>query len=81
MFAVPKHDRTQARFVVNLKPRNDNTVPLGSPIPDMVQVRHRLARAPFRSKLDFKNAYEQVRLEPDSVSHSGFITPSGTFVS
>jgi transposase InsO family protein len=81
MFAVPKHDRSQARFVVNLKPRNDNTVPLGSPIPDMVQVRHRLARAPFRSKLDFKNAYEQVRLEPDSVSHSGFITPSGTFVS
>ena len=81
MFAVPKHDRTQARFVVNLKPRNDNTVPLGSPIPDMVQVRHRLARAPFRSKLDFKNAYEQVRLEPDSVPLSGFITPSGTFVS
>ena len=81
MFAVPKHDRSQARFVVNLKPRNDNTVPLGSPIPDMVQVRHRLARAPFRSKLDFKNAYEQVRLEPESVPHSGFITPSGTFVS
>jgi hypothetical protein len=81
MFAVPKHDRTQARFVINLKPRNENTVPLGSPIPDMVQVRHRLARAPYRSKLDFKNAYEQVRLEPDSVPLSGFITPSGTFVS
>lgn len=35
MFAVPKHDRTQARFVVNLKPRNANTVKMHTPIPNM----------------------------------------------
>ncbi|GEM12715.1 hypothetical protein Rt10032_c24g6732 [Rhodotorula toruloides] len=81
MFAVPKHDRSQARFVVNLKPRNENTVALASPIPDMNQVRHRLASHKYRSKLDFKNAYEQVRLEAESVPLSGFVTPGGTFVS
>ncbi|GAA5920684.1 hypothetical protein JCM5296_000876, partial [Sporobolomyces johnsonii] len=81
MFAVPKHDKSQARFVVNLKPRNENTVPLASPIPDMKDVRHRVASHPFRSKLDFKNAYEQIRLEPDSVPLSGFVTSNGTFIS
>ncbi|GAA5885381.1 hypothetical protein JCM3774_004861 [Rhodotorula dairenensis] len=59
MFAVPKHDRTQARFVINLKPRNENTAKAASPIPDMKAVRYRLASHPYRSKLDFKNAYEQ----------------------
>ncbi|GAA5881305.1 hypothetical protein JCM1840_002260 [Sporobolomyces johnsonii] len=81
MFAVPKHDKSQARFVVNLKPRNENTVPLASPIPDMKDVQHRVASHPFRSKLDFKNAYEQIRLEPDSVPLSGFVTSNGTFIS
>ncbi|GAA6050719.1 hypothetical protein JCM3770_006594 [Rhodotorula araucariae] len=81
LFSVPKHDRTQARFVINLRPRNENTVKKASPIPDMKQVRYRLASHPYRSKLDFKNAYEQVRLESESVPLSGFVTSSGTFVS
>ncbi|GAA5883412.1 hypothetical protein JCM1840_000196 [Sporobolomyces johnsonii] len=81
MFAVPKHDKSQARFVVNLKPRNDNTVKMTSPIPDMKEVRNRVASHRYRSKLDFKQAYEQVRLEPESVPLSGFVTPNGTFVS
>ena len=56
LFSVPKHDRTQARFVINLRPRNENTIKMASPIPDMKQVRYRLASHPYRSKLDFKNA-------------------------
>ncbi|GAA5974795.1 hypothetical protein JCM11641_007267 [Rhodosporidiobolus odoratus] len=62
MFAVPKHDRSQARFVINLKPRNANTRKRVSPIPDMKAVRFRVASRRYRSKLDFKNAYEQIRL-------------------
>ncbi|GAA5988231.1 hypothetical protein JCM11641_002094 [Rhodosporidiobolus odoratus] len=46
MFAVPKHDKSQARFVVNLKPRNENMVPLASPIPDMKDLRNRFASNP-----------------------------------
>ncbi|GAA5985310.1 hypothetical protein JCM11641_005389 [Rhodosporidiobolus odoratus] len=62
MFAVPKHDPSQARFVINLKPCNANTVRTASPIPDMKQVRSNFAAHPVRSKLDFKKAYEQIRL-------------------
>ncbi|GAA5920190.1 hypothetical protein JCM5296_004335 [Sporobolomyces johnsonii] len=81
MFAVPKHDRSQARFVINLKPRNENTVRVATPLPDMKDVRNRFASHRFRSKIDFKAAYEQVRLTPESVPLSGFVTPNGTFVS
>ncbi|GAA5918274.1 hypothetical protein JCM5296_006269 [Sporobolomyces johnsonii] len=81
MFAVPKHDKSQARFVINLKPRNENTVRVASPLPDMKDVRNRFAAHRYRSKLDFKAAYEQVRLTPESVPLSGFVTPNGTFVS
>ncbi|GAA6055438.1 hypothetical protein JCM3770_006994 [Rhodotorula araucariae] len=80
MFAVLKHDRSQARFVVNLKPRNENTVALASSIPDMGLIRRRLASYKYRSKLDFKAAYEQVCLEDESVPFSGFVTTKGTFV-
>ncbi|GAA5994424.1 hypothetical protein JCM11641_001062 [Rhodosporidiobolus odoratus] len=81
MFAVPKHDPSQARFVINLKPRNANTVRTASLIPDMRQVRANFAAHPVRSKLDFKKAYEQIRLNFESVDRSGFVTKNGTFVS
>lgn len=66
---------------MNLKPRNLNTVRTASPIPDMRELRNRVASHRIRSKLDMKAAYEQIRLTPDSVRLSGFVTPNGTFVS
>ncbi|GAA5986415.1 hypothetical protein JCM11641_000991 [Rhodosporidiobolus odoratus] len=47
----------------------------------MKAIRFRVASRKYRSKLDFKNAYEQIRLVLKSVAKSGLITPSGTFVS
>ncbi|GAA5825093.1 hypothetical protein JCM10212_000157, partial [Sporobolomyces blumeae] len=81
MFAVPKHDKTKARFVINLKPRNSATRRRVSPIPEMRQARYHVAAKKVRSKLDFKSAYEQIRVSPDSVPKTGFVTKSGTFVS
>lgn len=81
MFAVPKHNKSQAHFVINLKPRNENTVRVATPLPDMKDVRSRFAAHRFWSKIDFKQAYEQVHLTPESVPLSGFVTPNGTFVS
>ncbi|GAA6001491.1 hypothetical protein JCM5350_002153, partial [Sporobolomyces pararoseus] len=81
MFAIPKHDKSEARFVINLKPRNQRTVRRVSPIPDMRQARARVAARKFRTKLDFKKAYEQIRVAEDSISKTGFVTKSGTFVS
>ena len=81
MFAVPKHDKTQARFVINLKPRNQRTTRRVSPIPDMRQARGRVASHKIRTKLDFKKAYEQIRVALESIHKTGFVTKSGTFVS
>lgn len=80
MFSVPKADLSKARFVINLKPCNANTVKTASPIPDMRGVRSNLAAHAIRSKLDFKAAYEQIRLNADSVERSGFVTKNGIFV-
>ena len=81
MFAIPKKDPGEARFVVNLKPRNANTVKMHTPLPDMRSVRADVASAPFRSQVDFKAAFEQVRVAVEDVSKTGFTTPSGTFIS
>ncbi|GAA5913702.1 hypothetical protein JCM5296_000007 [Sporobolomyces johnsonii] len=81
MFVVPKHNKSQAQFVINLKPRNNNTVKMKSPIPDMKEVRNCVASHCYHSKIDFKQAYKQLHLEPESVPLSGFVTLNGTFVS
>jgi hypothetical protein len=81
LFAVPKADPTKARFVINLKPRNANTRKQHTPLPDMRSIQSRVAASPYRSKLDFKNAFEQVRVERKDVQHTGMSTPFGTFVS
>lgn len=81
LFAVPKADPTKARFVINLKPRNANTRKQHTPLPDMQSIRRRVAASPYRSKPDFKNAFEQVRVERKDVQHTGMLTPFSTFVS
>lgn len=81
MFAVPKANPAEGRFVVNLKERNANTVREETPIPDMQEMRAAVAADPYRSKFDFKAAFEQVRVVPEHVQHTGFKTPYGTMVS
>jgi hypothetical protein len=50
------------RTAVDLCQRNDNTVKDITPLPDMDGIRHDVARARWRSKIDLSNAYEQVRM-------------------
>ncbi|GAA5984568.1 hypothetical protein JCM11641_006552 [Rhodosporidiobolus odoratus] len=47
----------------------------------MKELRYRVVAKKYRTKVDFKAAYEQVRLTAESVGLSGFVTPNGTFVS
>lgn len=51
MFAVPKHNQTQAHFLINLEPQNENTVKVkvGSPIPDMKTGCYRIASHLYHS--------------------------------
>ena len=69
------------RTVVDLRERNSNTRKLTSPLPDMEGMLRRVASKPFRTTLDLKNAYEQIRIVPEHVERSAVTTPDGNMVS
>ena len=69
------------RVVADLRERNKNTKKLSSPLPDMEGILRRLARKPYRSLMDGKDAYEQIRVEPGHVECTAMTTPDGNMVS
>jgi hypothetical protein len=71
----------ELRTVVDLRARNANTVKMSSPLPDIDGVLQRVANAKYRSLLDLKNAYEQIRIIPEHVGRSAVTTPDGNMVS
>ncbi len=80
MLCIPKRP-TGLRTVVDLRQRNENTVKDVTPFPDQDQIRHDLARARYRSKIDMTDAYEQVRIVERDIPKTGFSTIYGTFQS
>ena len=74
-------DILKLRTVIDLRERNANTKKMTSQLPDIEAVLRRVSNKPFRSLIDGKDAYEQIRIEPDHVSRSTFNTPDGTMVS
>lgn len=80
MLCIPKKDGG-LRTVIDCRKRNDNTVKDVTPFPDQEQIRMDVARAPFRSKIDLSDAYEQIRIEPDDVRKTAFATVYGTMLS
>ena len=83
MLLIPKPGTKppQLRTVVDLRERNSNTRKLTSPLPDMEGMLRRVASKPFRTTLDLKNAYEQIRIVPEHVERSAVTTPDGNMVS
>src|SRR5215469_6919038 len=69
------------RTVFDLRLQNENTVKDVTPFPDQDCIRNDVARAPFRSKLDLTEAYEQVRILEKDVDKTAFSTIFGTFKS
>jgi len=69
------------RTVFDLCLQNDNTVKDVSPFPDQDAIRHDVVRAPYWSKLDMSEAYEQIRVRPEDIPKTAFATIFGTFVS
>ncbi len=69
------------RTVVDCRKRNENTRPDVTPFPDQDTIRLDVARAKYRSKIDFSDAYEQVRVEPRDVWKTAFATIYGTLLS
>ena len=83
MLLIPKPGTNppQLRTVVDLRERNRNTHKLTSPLPDMDGMLRRVASKQFRTTLDLKNAYEQIRIVPEHVNRSAVTTPDGNMVS
>ena len=83
MLLIPKLNANppELRMVVDLHERNSNTHQLTLPLPDMEGVLRRTARHKYRSTLDMKNAYEQIRVIPEHVSRTAVTTPDGNMVS
>ena len=77
----PKKDSPELRVVVDLRERNKNTHKMTSPLPDMEGVLRRTARRKFRTALDLKAAYEQIRIVPEHVQRTAVTTPDGNMVS
>ena len=65
----------------DLRQQNDNTWKDVTPFPEQDAIRHNVARAKFRSKLDMTEAYEQMRIKPEDVRKTTFSTIFGTFQS
>ena len=66
MLCIPKKNG-KLRTVFDLREQNDNTVKDVTPFPDQDIIRHDMARAAYRSKLDMSEAYEQIRIVPEHV--------------
>ena len=83
MLLIPKPgtDPVELRTVVDLRERNKNTHKLTSPLPDMEGMLRRTAGKRFRTALDLKSAYEQIRIVPEHVERSTVTTPDGNMVS
>jgi hypothetical protein len=80
MMVVFKKSRA-IRTVIDGRQRNDNTIADVTPMPDQETIRHDLARARFRSKIDLSDAYEQIRVNPEHEPHTVFTTIYGNMIS
>ena len=69
------------RTVVDTRERNKNSQRLASPLPDIETILRNVTSHRFRTLLDGKDAYEQIRVEPLDIDKTLFATPDGTMVS
>lgn len=84
MLLIPKkgtEGESTLRTVLDKREQNANTYKVASPLPDMQVILWDVSKYPYRSLIDGKDAYEQIRIEPEDVHKTLFTTPSGTMVS
>ena len=76
-----KEDLIQLRTVINLREQNKNTKKLLSSLPDIESVLRRVTSKKYKSLIDDKDTYEQIRIIPEHVNRLIFNTLDGTIVS
>jgi hypothetical protein len=85
LLMIPKPSTTNGqpslRTVFDKREQNSNTHKLASPLPDIEEILREVSRHKYRSLIDGKDAYEQIRVIPEHVSRMIFTTPDGTMES
>jgi hypothetical protein len=85
LLMIPKPSTTDGqpslRTVFDKREQNANTHKLASPLPDIEEILREVSRHKYRSLIDGKDAYEQIRVIPEHVSRTIFTTPDGTMES
>jgi hypothetical protein len=76
-----KGEKPGLRTVFDKREQNDNTYKLVSPLPDIEEILREVSKHKYRSIIDGKDAYEQIRVIPEHVSRTLFTTPDGTMES
>ena len=76
---LKKNGKLRTGFDLHMQ--NENTEKDVSPFPDQDTIRHDIARATYRSKLDMSEAYEQICIRDEDVPKTAFATIFSTFVS
>lgn len=69
----------EIRLLFDLRARNASVNKVLSPLPDQEAIVRELANAKYKTRIDLTNAYEQIRLTPESVKWTAFATPIGFF--
>lgn len=79
MLLIPKSakQKESMHVVVDLRARNANTHKIASPLLSIDGILCRVARAPYRSIIDGKDAYKQIKIIPEHVPRSTVTTPDG----
>jgi hypothetical protein len=80
MLCIPKKSRLLCT-AIDAHKRNDNTVKDVTLFPDQDQIHLDVARAKIRSKINFSDAYEQIRTVPEDIHKSAFAMIYGTYMS
>ena len=76
-----KEDPIQLRTVIDLREQNKNTKKLLSPLLDIEFVLRRVASKKYKSLINSKDTYEQIRIISEHVNKSIFNTLDRTIVS
>ena len=74
-------DKPALRTVFDKREQNANTYKLASPLPDIEEILREVSKHKYRSLIDGKDAYEQIRVIPEHVGRTLFTTPDGTMES
>jgi len=74
-------EKPRLRTVFNKREQNTNTHKLALPLPDIEEILREVSKHKYRSLIDGRDAYEQIRVIPEHVPLTLFTTPDGTMES